>query len=139
MFAKPGIIKRTNYESIMYLKAYGTNCFKGSSPNQSIQSKQKWRDDHIDDIISYDNGILLSKAADKLFFLAFCIEFKRFYNFYCNESSPYFETYLPIQLDATCNGFQHLALLSNEKTLFKELNLASTSSKYKDSVTNYIW
>lgn len=47
------------------------------------------------------------------------MEFKRFYNFYCDESLTHFETYLPIQLDATCDGFQHMALLSNEKTLFK--------------------
>lgn len=40
-FAKPGIILKTNYESRMYLKAYGVNCFGGATSKQSIQSKQK--------------------------------------------------------------------------------------------------
>ena len=52
-----------------------------------------------------------------------------------NENVMEFHTYLPIQLDATCNGFQHMALLSNETTLFKELNL-TVSNKSKDSVPN---
>ena len=60
------------------------------------------------------------------------MEFKRFYNFYCDEDSVYFETSLSIQLDATCNGFQHMALLSNETKLFKELNLSGVDVKNKD-------
>jgi DNA-directed RNA polymerase len=51
------------------------------------------------------------------------MELKRFYDFFTNEEEMTFKTYLPIQLDATCNGFQHMALLSNETILFKELNL----------------
>lgn len=48
---------------------------------------------------------------------------KRFDEFYNTELTKTFNTYLPIQLDATCNGFQHLALLSDEVNLFSNLNL----------------
>lgn len=49
-----------------------------------------------------------------------------------DENAMEFHTYLPVQLDATCNGFQHMALLSNEDTLFKELNLVSRKSNKKE-------
>lgn len=38
-----------------------------------------------------------------------------------------FGTFLPIQFDATCNGFQHLSLLSLDATLGLELNLTQSS------------
>jgi len=60
------------------------------------------------------------------------MEYKRFYDFYNNENLMVFHTYLPIQLDATCNGFQHMALLSDEDTLFKELNIETT----KETISN---
>jgi len=128
LFAEPGIIKRDDLESIGYLKAYGANCYGGIIGKSSYQSKLNWVNKNIDNIVNYENGILLSKAKDKFLFLAFCIEYSRFYNFYVNEDMMEFKTYLPIQLDATCNGFQHMALLSNEKTLFKELNLTDGKS-----------
>lgn len=80
---------------------------------------------NIYNIINYDNGILLKPAKDKILFLSFCMEFKRFNEFYINDSQVELKSYLPIQLDASCKGFQHLALLSNEEGLFKELNLIS--------------
>jgi DNA-directed RNA polymerase len=56
---------------------------------------------------------------------------KRFNNFLNNEYTHEFNTHLPIQLDGTCNGFQHLTLLSNESKLFEALNLFE-SNKYDD-------
>jgi len=56
---------------------------------------------------------------------------KRFDNFLNNEYVSEFNTCLPIQLDGTCNGFQHLTLLSNESKLFEALNLFE-SSKNED-------
>ena len=74
----------------------------------------------------------MNKAKDKLLFLAFCMQYSRYVDFLNNQNTFDFHTYLPIQLDATCNGFQHLALLSNEDTLFKKLNLVSDNDTPKD-------
>lgn len=42
-----------------------------------------------------------------------------------------FKTDLPIQLDASCNGYQHISLLTKENELFKQLNLSPST---KDDV-----
>lgn len=52
---------------------------------------------------------------------------KRFHQFFYNENYSTFHTYLPVQLDGSCNGFQHLALLSDEVEVFEELNLTEAS------------
>ena len=67
-----------------------------------------------------------------MLFLAFCIEYKRYNDFLYDGNLIEFNTYLPIQLDATCNGFQHLSLLSQESKLYDELNLTNTGKYPKD-------
>lgn len=57
------------------------------------------------------------------------MEFKRYFDFLSNESLTEFKTYLPVQLDATCNSFQHLSLLSEQSKLYKKLNLINGNSK----------
>lgn len=65
-------------DSITYLKAYGANCYGGNISKMSIKSKIEWVDKNHKNILDYDNGILLNKAKDKLLFLSFCMEFKRY-------------------------------------------------------------
>lgn len=113
LFAEPGIVNKSDLACVNYLKFYRANCFGGSLTKASIETKIGWVDKNLHNIINYDNGILLKDAKEKLTFLAFCMEYKRFYDFYPNENTVEFKTYLPVQLDATCNGFQHMALLSN--------------------------
>lgn len=91
----------------------------------------------MDNIINFRNGQLIKQAKNKLLFLAFCFEFNRWLQCINNHEVMYFETYLPIQMDATCNGFQHLSLLSSDKNLAKELNLVKSTwaDKPKDFYT----
>ena len=84
LFANGSIISKQNAGCIIYLKAYGVNCFGGSISKTSLASKSEWVNKNLHNIINYDNGILLAIASDKLLFLAFCMEYKRFYEFYTN-------------------------------------------------------
>lgn len=42
-------------------------------------------------------------------------------------NQDYFITHLPIQLDATCNGYQHIAMLGRDAKLSENLNLCESS------------
>ena len=42
-----------------------------------------------------------------------------------------FTTHLPIQLDASCNGYQHISMLTRESLVFKYLNLVPSSKDDK--------
>lgn len=86
LFAEPGFVDRNDSIAISYLKIYAANCFAGIISRASISDKAKWLDKNIANIVDYDNGILLNLAKDKLLFLSFCMEYKRFHEFYINTS-----------------------------------------------------
>ena len=132
LFSVPGIINKNYLEDVKYLQCYGVNCFGGEMSKASVQSKINWVNDNIDNIINFENGILLRKAKEPLLFLAFCMEYKKYYLFLNDDSKTEFNSYLPVQLDATCNGFQHLSLLSQESKLYDVLNLSNKGDKPKD-------
>ena len=63
---------------------------------------------------------MISKANNKLLFISFFFEYKKYLNA-LNNNETYFVNHLPNQLDDTCQGFQHLSLLLTDTALF-ELN-----------------
>lgn len=106
-FAKPGrIIKNAT----LYLKSYGAGLFKEDIGKKSLNVRAKWVDTHSDEILNffYENNDIINRADNKACFLSFCIEYKRFIAFMDDIDKPYFATYLPIRLDASCNGYQHI-------------------------------
>lgn len=133
LFARPDIIKRNDQTAIEYLKAYGATCYGNGLNRKSYTKRLEWVSDNWDKIINFENSNLVSKADDKYLFLAFCFEMRRFNVFLNDEYLSEFKTYLPIQLDGTCNGFQHLALLSNETQIFDKLNLSKSKKNIDPS------
>jgi hypothetical protein len=109
-------------ESINYLKIYCANSFGNKIEKKSFNDRIKWVNENIENIINFENGILISQAENKLAFVAFCFEYIK-YTQAINRKEEYFISNLPIQLDASCNGFQHLTLLIDDVALSKELNL----------------
>lgn len=66
-------------------------------------------------------GDFLKKAEKPFCFIAFCIEFEKFYNTMNNTELDSFTSHLPIQLYASCNGYQHIALLTKQVKVFDVL------------------
>ena len=135
LFSKPEKIYKTDISAIYFLKSYGANCFGNKLDKKSWNERAKWVDDNIDDIINFKNGKLIKQSENKLMFIAFCFEYNRLLDSFDNVNTTYFETYLPIRLDATCNGYQHIALLSLDTNLARELNL--TKSSKSDTPKDY--
>ena len=127
LFSKPEKIYKTDIPAIQFLKSYGANCFGNKLDKKSWNDRAKWIDENIDDIINFKNGKLIKQSDNKLMFIAFCFEYNRLLDSFDNVNTTYFETYLPIRLDATCNGYQHIALLSLDTNLAQELNLTKSS------------
>jgi DNA-directed RNA polymerase len=116
----------SDIKSIKFLKIFGANNFGNKLNKESFDDRIKWIDDNIDNIKNFHNGILISQAENKLLFIAFCFEFNIYLNAISNNLD-HFITHLPIQLDASNNGFQHLTLLIGDTALAKELNLSESN------------
>ena len=139
LFANPGIINKYDEEVIKYFKAYGANMYGNNLDKKSLNYRVKWTNENSDALINFENNDIVNKAENKVCFISFCFEYKRFMDFMNNNDSVVFHTYLPIQLDATCNGYQHLALLTHETKLFSKLNLdISTHDDDPDDYYSYV-
>jgi len=64
----------------------------------------------------------LMNAKEPLLFLSCCIELK---NYYANPKE--FISKLPVYLDATCSGLQHLSTMINDTYLAKYVNITSSN------------
>lgn len=135
LFSKGEKLMKRDKVAIDYFKAYGANCYGNKLDKKSWVDRSKWIEANEQDIINFDNGKLIEKADNKLLFIAFCIEYNKWLKSYNNIETSYFETHLPIQLDATCNGYQHLSLLISDHDMAQELNL--TTSNKQDIPKDY--
>lgn len=132
LFSKNEKVNKTDLMAISFLKIFGANCF--GLEKLSFQERINWVNENEVEILKFMDGYLISKAKKKYLFIAFCFEYLKYTNSLKNDNT-YFMTNLPIQLDATCNGYQHLALLIGDTDLAKELNLSP--STFNDSPKDF--
>jgi DNA-directed RNA polymerase len=125
-FSKGEKIFLSDDTAISYLKIIGANCFGNKLEKKSFNERINWINNNEEDIINFENGILLKKAENKLLFLSFCFEYNKYFTAIKNKES-FFISHLPNELDASCNGFQHLTMLINDVALSKELNLSKST------------
>jgi len=126
-FSKPGMWYKTDTDVIKYFKGFGANMFGDDLDKKSLNHRVNWVEENSERILNFENNDIVNKAENKTCFVSFCFEYRRFAEYMSNHESNVFYSYLPIQLDATCNGYQHLSLLTREKNLFDVLNLASST------------
>ena len=108
-----GVGKELGERGAYWLKIHVVNCFwKGNKV--SFEERIAWFDQHEQEILAFAGNPLgdhpLRDKADKpwLFFAA-CHEWKR-----CREEGPGFRSHLPISMDGSCNGYQHLSALGRD-------------------------
>lgn len=108
----------------------------------SLQDRYKWAIDHSDDIFdSADNPLdgrrFWADADEPWSFLATCHEWAQAMTI-PDAGYGMFISHLPIQLDGSCNGLQHLAAMARDPIAAKAVNLADNKVRqdiYSDVAT----
>ena len=122
LFSKGEKINKADKVSIDYLKIFGANCYGNGIDKKSYLDRVEWVNNNEDNILNFRNGILIKEAESKILFIAFCFEYIKYKNSLLSNDTFYI-SHFPIQLDATCNGYQHLSLLTGDEPLAGQLNL----------------
>jgi DNA-directed RNA polymerase len=105
--------KRLGERGAHWLAIHIANCYwKGNKV--SFEKRRKWVDEHEEEIIAFASDPLRPHRfwheADKLWmFLAACLEWKRY-----KEEGADFLSHLPVSMDGTCNGYQHLSAMGRD-------------------------
>lgn len=100
-----------------YLYIHGANAHNANDIGKSSFTERiKWVKTNYDRIISMDKELIL-KAESKFVFTAFCLALKELHK------NPESNIKIPVVLDATCSGIQHLAGLLRDFDLGSKVNL----------------
>jgi DNA-directed RNA polymerase, mitochondrial len=111
--------KNITGEGLIYLHIYGANCHNEDNlSKKSNVEREKWVTLNLQKIINLDIDLILK--ADSIFlFTAFCLTMRNIYVYNINI------VHLPVFLDATCSGIQHLAGILKDYETGSKVNLIS--------------
>lgn len=110
-----------------WLRVHGANCY--GRDKVSFESRVKFINDLHERIMSLDRELIL-KADSPIKFAAFCLAY-RAYNI-----NPNVLINLPVFLDATCSGLQHISALLGDAALGELVNLKGNNRRdlYSESI-----
>ena len=88
----------------------------------TLEERERWVLDHEPEILACAAAPLAEpfwrEAADKpMQFLAFCLAYRQW------SLTPDLPVHLPVQIDGTCNGLQHIAVLTGDVDLARAVNV----------------
>jgi DNA-directed RNA polymerase len=96
-----------------WLAIHIANCYWKKN-KVSFGKRLKWVNDHEAEIIAFAEAPLRphrfwDQAGKPWMFLRACLEWKGY-----REEGPDFRSHLPISMDGTCNGYQHLSAMGRD-------------------------
>jgi len=113
--------KKLTNDGVKWFKIHGANLY-GEVDKEPFENRIKWIEDHEQDILNsanyYETELFWKKASDPFQFLSFCFEYKKYLN---NKES--FETSIPVAIDGSNNGLQHISTLLRDIKSAKEVNV----------------
>ena len=108
--------KKLGAEGAYWLAVHGANCH-GESDKKSLDDRVKWVEENEAEIIDsaekpLEENSFWTDAEEPFQFLAFCFEWSEH-----KKRGSEFVSHLPIAIDMSCNGLQHLAYLAGDINL----------------------
>ena len=99
------------------LYIYGANLYNENNISKaSFSNRIEWVLNNKNKILDMESEFMMN-AENKFSFAAFCLLMREL------DKNPEFNVKLPVCLDATCSGIQHLAAIIKDCELAKEVNL----------------
>jgi len=114
--------KLVDEKSIKWLKIHGANCY--GKDKISFDDRVKWIDENSQNILDAMNvtnpleSEFIQKASKKFQFLAFALEYKEYI-----KNPKDFKSSIPIAMDGSNNGFQHIATLLKDTNGAQKVNV----------------
>jgi len=112
--------KEKELKNIDWFKIHGANLFgKDKVP---FEERIKWVNENEDEILSVSEGSEFWMEADEPFeFYQFCLEYAKY-----KKDPNNFKTALPIAVDGSNNGLQHISTMLRDKKTAKRVNVLPT-------------
>lgn len=107
-------------EGLKYFYICCANAYSSELSKKSFTFRVSWVNKNLSKIISLDKEFIM-KASKKIQFISFCITLKNY-----NKDNNYLVK-LPIFLDATCSGIQHLSAILQDIDMGTHVNLIKKS------------